>query len=330
MSGLGALEGDELLLAEALERFCARERVRERAQESQGKHVPGLWKALCEQGSLELARPDAGSVRLVVVTMEVLGRHGLPGPLSDTILALGLVDDDEAAPLLAGTGLASIATPPLVPEGARATLLLEIEHDSVFRLVRRGELAPREGLAAEAWGEGPVSRVARFESSAQALLVHDVALSAQLAALADGLVRRTAEHAATRKQFGKPIAAFQAVSHPLASAHITLSAASMLARAAACAADDANLVRARSLATAALISAERAALEAVYTCHQKLGALGITLEGPAHHVSRRVRSLSTRAASRAESTREQLLEAAGVEVGGPRPRSRPPLSGALS
>jgi hypothetical protein len=324
MSGPSALEGDELLLAEALERFCAAEHVAERAQHGQGQHDPALWKALCEQGSLELARPDAGSLRLVVVTMEVLGRHGMPGPLTDTVLALGLIDDQDAAALLTGAGLASIAAPPdparaaqerplrLVPEAARATLLLEIEQDSVFRLEPRGAMLAREGLGAEAWAEVPVSRAFRFESSAQALLVHDVALAAQLAALADGLLRRTAEHAATRKQFGKPIGAFQAVSHPLASAHISLSAAAMLARAAACAADDGNVSRARALATAALISAERAALEAVYTCHQKLGALGITLEGPAHHVSRRVRTLSTRAASRAEATRELLLEAAGA------------------
>jgi acyl-CoA dehydrogenase len=312
VSGLAALDGDEQLLAEALERFCASERVSERAQHGQGKHDPALWRALCEQGYLELARPESASLRMVVVMVEVLGRHGMPGPLTDTLLALGLVDDAQAAPLLSGGGLAAIAAPPFVPQAGSATLVLEIEQDRVFQLEARGAPNLRAGLGAEDWAEQPLARSTRFEGAASALLAHDVALAAQLAALADGLVRRTAEHAATRKQFGKPLSAFQAVSHPLASAHISLAAASMLARAAACATDDGAVARARSLATAALISAERAALEAVYTCHQKLGALGITLEGPAHHVSRRVRSLATRAAARSEATREALLESAGV------------------
>ncbi len=305
------LDEDEALLASTLERFCAAERVLERAQAGQGAFDAQLWRALCAQGVLELARPGESALRMLVSALEVLGQHALPGPLADTLLALALVDDSDAQPLLAGTGLAVVATPPRVPHAERATLLLEIAHDGVFRLAASGAVTLTDGLAAEGFGELALTRAARFEGAARALVLHDVALAAQLAALAHGLVKRTAEHAATRKQFGKPLAAFQAVSHPLASAHIALTSASLLARAAACAFDDDDATRARTLASAALVSARRAALEAVYTCHQKLGALGITLEGPAHHIGRRVRTLSTRAGARIDATRESLLASVG-------------------
>jgi alkylation response protein AidB-like acyl-CoA dehydrogenase len=164
----------------------------------------------------------------------------------------------------------------------------------------------------EAWAVAQVERGARFEGSARGLFALDLALSVQLAALAQGLLARTAEHAATRKQFGKTIGAFQAVSHPLADAHIALTASAMLGRAAAAAADEGDEARARAMVGAALVSAQRASLSAVYTCHQKLGALGITLEGPAHHVSRRVRSLATLAQARSTSSRAALLAHMGA------------------
>ena len=103
----------------------------------------------------------------------------------------------------------------------------------------------------------------------------------------------TADHVATRKQFGRAVGSFQAVAHPLASCHIMLAAAQALSRAAAAACDEQD-PRARSLATAALSSNRKAALETAYTCHQKLGAIGITIEGPAQHVTRRIRQLASR------------------------------------
>ena len=43
----------------------------------------------------------------------------------------------------------------------------------------------------------------------------------------------------------------------------------------------------------ALVSAFSSALDAVHVCHQVFGAIGITLEGPAFHVSRRIRQLAS-------------------------------------
>ena len=113
-------------------------------------------------------------------------------------------------------------------------------------------------------------------------------------------------HARTRQQFGRAIGEFQAVAHPLADARTRLDATATLARIAAHAWDErAGDVRAR--AAAARLSAARAALEAAHTCHQLFGALGITLEGPVFHVSRRIRQLASQPPS-LDAARDALLE----------------------
>jgi hypothetical protein len=309
-----SLDADEELLAETIERFCTAERVLERALISQGSLDRALWRALSAQEYLELARPASGdNLKLVVTMVEVLGRHALPGPLTDTLLALCVLPDEDTHDVLSGSALCAVGSAANMPHAADAQVLLEIHQERVFKLERTGEATVTGGLGAEDWGAVPAVRGQSLEGSPRGLLYFDVALAAQLAALARGLLTRTAEHAATRKQFGKAIGAFQAVSHPLASSHIALTAAAMLARAAAAAADEGDPARARALAAAALVSSRRAALECAYTCHQKLGALGITLEGPAHHVSRRIRSLSTRAQGRIEQSREVLLHHLGAQ-----------------
>jgi hypothetical protein len=107
----------------------------------------------------------------------------------------------------------------------------------------------------------------------------------------------------TRKQFGKALGEFQAVAHPLADCSMALGAASGLARAAGFH-FDAQAEGARASAAAARLSATRAAVEAAHVCHQLFGALGITLEGPVFHISRRIRQLASQppgdAAARAE------------------------------
>ena len=60
-----------------------------------------------------------------------------------------------------------------------------------------------------------------------------------------------------------------------------------------------------------LCLAAGAALEAVYVCHQAFGAVGITLEGPAFRVARRVRQLVSEPPIEPPA-REAVLELFGV------------------
>jgi len=87
------------------------------------------------------------------------------------------------------------------------------------------------------------------------------------------------------------------VAHPLADGWVQLAAAATLARAAAFRFDRAGAASpgpdAIAAVGAARLSAARAAATAAQVCHQVFGAIGITLEGPVFHVSRRIRQLAS-------------------------------------
>ncbi len=144
--------------------------------------------------------------------------------------------------------------------------------------------------------------------------ISNISTAAYLASAAWRLLTDASAHAATRKQFGKTLGEFQAVAHPLADCAIGLTAAQALARAAASNFDSAGtgaLHEASCLAAGAVMSARRASLNAAYVCHQVFAGIGITLDGPAFHISRRIRQL---ASAPPAGTREQdlLLVEAGL------------------
>ncbi len=79
----------------------------------------------------------------------------------------------------------------------------------------------------------PGARRKLLGDATRALALAQIAAAAYLAAAGRRLVDAAADHAKTRRQFGRAIASFQAVSHPLADAVIALDAAATLARVAA-------------------------------------------------------------------------------------------------
>jgi alkylation response protein AidB-like acyl-CoA dehydrogenase len=105
------------------------------------------------------------------------------------------------------------------------------------------------------------------------------------------------------------------VAHPLADVWVRVAGAATLARAAACRFDraggEALAPDAIAAAGAARLSAARAALGAAHVCHQVFGAIGITLEGPVFHVSRRIRQLASDPA-RDASARAAVLATFGL------------------
>jgi hypothetical protein len=124
-------------------------------------------------------------------------------------------------------------------------------------------------------------------------------------------VRESSEYAATRKQFGKTLGEFQAVAHPLADCQINLTAAQQLCRAAANCFDENHMGQAQYYANGALLSARRAALHTAHCCHQVYAAIGITLEGPAFHFSRRIRQIASQAPDDSLA-KQQLLKKIGL------------------
>jgi 3-oxo-4-pregnene-20-carboxyl-CoA dehydrogenase alpha subunit len=104
-----------------------------------------------------------------------------------------------------------------------------------------------------------------------------------------GALALTRDHVATRQQFGRPLAAFQAVSQQIAEVYIA-SRTIHLATLAACWRLDAGLDAGADLGVAAYWCAEQAP-RAVRTCHHLHGGLGMDATYPLHRFSSLVADL---------------------------------------
>jgi alkylation response protein AidB-like acyl-CoA dehydrogenase len=319
-----AFDDGQQAIADAVASFCADHCDDDVVKAAAGTLPRELWLALAELGVLGVLTPDGGGGALeAMAAVESLGRAVFPGPLVSTFLATWLLEDPVRADVSSGRALVSAGTPPLLPWVSEADVVLEIDGERVFLAHPLGDALPVETLGAEPWGRVALDRDAELRKGPSGLVLCRMLLAAQLVAMGERLVADASRHAAVRKQFGRPIGDFQAVAHPLADCSMRLAAARTLARAAAFQFDDCEgseegaeegdgdgSAVARRYAAAAHLSACEASLEAAHVCHQVFGAIGITLEGPVFHVSRRIRQLASQAPSR-DSSRVLLLAHAG-------------------
>lgn len=313
---------DQQAIAAAVARFCEAHDVEAAARGTEGDFPVELWRALAGMGVFAPAAPgqeESGGARAVCAICETLGEHAFPGPVAATYSALQALPREAHDGVLTGHTLVSLANAgdSLLPYGTIAGVFLAAGDDALYSAAPATPPNPVRTLGGEHWGRARLEQGAALHGHGRAFAIGDIARGAYLAALAARLVRETATHAATRTQFGKTLGEFQAVSHPLADSAIAGTAAQTLARAAAAAFDavvhegQAGLTPAQRLAAGALNSARRAALGAAYTCHQVYGGIGITLEGPAFHLTRRIRQVASEAPG---ARREQaaLLADAGL------------------
>jgi alkylation response protein AidB-like acyl-CoA dehydrogenase len=307
-----AFDDAQQAVADALAGFCA-DRCPEEVVKAAGVFPAQLWRELAELGVLALVTPegDGGAVELVAA-LESLGRAVFPGPLPATFFATQLLPEAERRAVAAGEALVSLGAPPLMPWAPLAGIFVAVAEGRATLARPRGEVEALATLGGEPWGRLELEIVRDLGDTERAQVVHDIALAAYAAAAGARLVDATAEHARTRRQFGRPIGDFQAVAHPLADRHMELAAAATLARAAAFHFDTGHAAAARSHAAAARLSACRAGVEAAHTCHQLFGAEGITLEGPVFHVTRRLRQLASQPPGDGPA-RAALLERLGMQ-----------------
>jgi alkylation response protein AidB-like acyl-CoA dehydrogenase len=107
------------------------------------------------------------------------------------------------------------------------------------------------------------------------------AVALEAAGIAQRALEFAVEHARTREQFGRPIGAYQAVSHPLADTYVESELARSLAYWAAwCLAEDDE--EAPVAAAAAKSFAGDVAVTACERAIQVLGGIGFTWEHPLH------------------------------------------------
>ena len=318
-----AFDDGQEAIAQAVAQLCADVCDEDTVKAATGRFPRELWSQLAELGMLAIATPEGeGGALEMVAAMESLGRAVFPGPLVATFLATQLLDEADRVEVIEGRAIVSAGSGELMPWAPCANLFLEIDGDRVWRAEPTSDVQEIETLGGEPWGRVDLRRDRELEGGPAALVFADIALAAYQAAAGSALVAAASEHAAARKQFGRAIGEFQAVAHPLADCSMRLSASTALVHNAAFVHDEAEpgpdaglSAEVRALASAARLSANAAALEAVYVCHQVFGAIGITLEGPVFHITRRIRQLASQPPGDAAS-RAGILESIGLPAGG--------------
>ena len=269
------------------------------------------WRGLAELGVLGLGTAAGGGGALeIAACMEQLGAHGAPGPLVGTFTAGALLDPSEMEPISEGRQLASVGQPPLLPWATEAGVFVEIDSSEAWLSQPVSAPEPVDTTAGEPWGRAELERLRPLGDATTAVALGQTAAAAYLAGAAQNLVEIASQYAKDRVQFNRPIATFQAISHPLASCSVAVSASRILARAAACALDNRD-PDAPAAAARACLSATASATAAAYQAHQTFGAIGFTIEGPVAHVSLRIRQLSLQPVPQA-SARAHVLESLGI------------------
>lgn len=119
----------------------------------------------------------------------------------------------------------------------------------------------------------------------EALRLWRVGLAAEAAGLLAAALESVKTYTSERKQFGRPIATFQALRHRMAEVQVLINAAYWLALRAAGTGDagDAALAVSHALDTAKRVG---------YDFHQFMGAMGMTLEHPLHLWTYRLKFLT--------------------------------------
>jgi len=245
------------------------------------------WSELAELGWLgvSVAEEDGGVGLGFVeeaILLEELGYALYPGPYLATVgFALAALGPEDRAAVAAGKVKWSVEVAGLTPWLGSVDKVVDME-----------------GLAQDARGEelptvDPSRPVGRLEHTNGTPLPgpRDIprartAMAAEAVGVAQRVLELGIEHASTRKQFGKPIGVYQAVSHQLANTYADVELArSLVYWAAWCVAEDDE--QAPIAAGAAKAFAAEAAVAACERSIQVHGGTGFTWEHPLHRFYKR-------------------------------------------
>jgi alkylation response protein AidB-like acyl-CoA dehydrogenase len=256
-----------------------------------GDHAPGLvvWRKLADQGVNALLVPEVAgglgaSATELVIALEAIGRHGVPGPWVEAAAflptALSHADQpaDDLLSALAEGAVATVAVPPHTPyaldaDAAEHVLVATADGlrtatagDALTSVDRTRRLFQPVASDASPIVTGPPSDRA-FDMAA-------LATAAQLLGAGERLLADSVSYVQQRRQFGRPIGSYQAIKHHLADVRIALDFVRPLVGGAALAGDD---TRSRDVSAAKVAAADAAHL-AARTALQVHGAIGYTAE----------------------------------------------------
>ncbi|MBV1918163.1 MAG: acyl-CoA dehydrogenase [Sphingomonadaceae bacterium] len=260
-----------------------------------------LEGALVESGFLEVARePEFGLVGAALVT-ERIARLPYAVEAAASAFVGPLLDEELSRPVCV-SARSGLWQPIAYLRGGSTLILLE-DDDSVSILKVSEDMvqAEPESLFAYPMGKlidpsgGAATRVGAL-SADQVRIRVQLALAAEVSGLLRAALDSTVTYVSERKQFGRPLATFQALRHRLSEIHVrTESLYWMMLRAA-------GLQDPGQAALTALYAQESARV-ATYDFHQLLGAMGMTLEHPLHFWTYRLKALIGQMGGRGEQAR---------------------------
>lgn len=171
---------------------------------------------------------------------------------------------------------------------ATAKTVILVDGDQVaLATVTPEDVEPVDSLFAYPMGRlkrRPAATPLSAEDSANVRKWLRVALAAEASGLLQAAIASAVEHLSVRKQFGRPLGAFQALRHRMAECAVLAGGVRWLALKAAATGDDGD-------AALAALHAQDSATRIVYDLHQMLGAMGMTLEHPLHLWTYRLKAL---------------------------------------
>ncbi len=215
-----------------------------RAVESGGSAAE-LWQAISEAGFADAmvseAQGGAGlSTEAVAGCWILAGRHAVPLPLSETMIARALLTEQAITvpdtPIALGIGHPTPAGTLRAAgvSGGRTAGAVLVTAAGDTRLLdtasARSERCAFELDLTLEWPKSAWAGAPRLPVSLDTRLAQALVLSLQIAGALDTVFRRSLAWANEREQFGKPIGKFQAIQHQLALMAEESFAATMAAR----------------------------------------------------------------------------------------------------
>ncbi|VWX51708.1 acyl-CoA dehydrogenase family protein [Novosphingobium sp. 9U] len=131
----------------------------------------------------------------------------------------------------------------------------------------------------------PTTLITHDVDAAEITRAWRVAIAAEAAGLLSAALQSVVTYVSERKQFGRPLATFQAIRHRLAEDQVVTNGVYWLAIRAAATGSHAD-------AALAALHAQEAAKRVTYDYHQFLGGMGMTLEHPLHLWTYRLKLLT--------------------------------------
>ncbi len=251
-----------------------------------GTFPTDLWQSVVATGFHMVGSADSGTgLAELFALLEVSGRHAVPLPLAENLLANAWVG---AADGLSSVGIWQGDVITDVPWGRNAARVIGVRPDSRDIVVVEPVLISASGsnMAGEARDRVRVpanSRRITIESDPWSLLA--LTRAAQTAGALRTVLESALEYAGDREQFGRSLSKFQAIQHSLAVQAAEVAAAR---RAVWAAVDSLDCARARAEIAAAKIRTGEASTVVGEAAHQVFGAIGYTYEHRLHHFTRRI------------------------------------------